>query len=97
MAISFPHKSREEITKQYNCWGLLAFLVPVYATLYEDEDGDLFLAFGHESGVFPKLEELNWIPRPFYYIGMAIAGAWMAMSSGWGREVFPFVPIGEVT
>ena len=98
MALSFPHKTTEEIQEEYNVVGLLAYCVPVYAFMVYDDDGIPSLMFAEDqSNFFPRMEETNWVPRPLYHLGMMAAGAIFGLAAAFKANLFPFIALRSVT
>lgn len=58
-----------EIRKEYNAWGFLLFILPIYIKL--DTTGSIEL---NEYG-FPQIHEFNWVPQPLFFLFAIVYGA----------------------
>lgn len=70
----FKRMSSEEISAGYNAFGLLLFVIPVYLHMGEYEGSPILLL--DEAG-FPRMRELNWVPRPVFWLASVVYGAWL--------------------
>lgn len=89
----FKHKTKEEIRERYNCYALL-FLVPIYLKLDFDEETMPYLSMGEETGFMPIMDEMNWVPKPLFWVASGMMGAWLGVKGALKQEPdFPLVII----
>lgn len=96
----FKRRSADYITKNFTHWGLLFGLLPIYLRLHYvvvDDTGHGIIDDRDSESEFPAMEEVNWIPKPLFYLGSALYGAWLygGLSVHWELPA-PVIVCGEV-
>lgn len=101
MAFLLPHRSKKYIRENYNAWGLLCLVVPVYIRLdYVPEIDAHCITIGGDGGdggFMPPIEEMNWVPKSVFWLGSVLMGMWIYAQAPYNpRPLLPLLIMGDI-
>ncbi len=90
MPFSFPHKTEEQYAEQFNSYGRLYGIIPVYFSLTRDEGGWNFEPPENVGEVV--MQEAPWVPRWVFLIAARLL-AWRLVSYVFTGKTYQELPL----